>query len=274
MKPALHPRRLAAGLLLALAVACQPAAEPGPSAANDTPSAGQGTQTPALVSFPTLAPSTPAPDLTATLGATLEPSASLGIPVVQLVSPISNTQISISQTLSVVVYAADDTGISRIELTDDGEPVHSENAPSPAPSIYSAIIPWTPTEIGSHVLSVVAYDSNNRASAPDRATVNVTPDTRRPTVVIVYPLGSPQVELGSALQLQAIAIDEVKVTQVDLLVDSQVFTYVRSPSAGGQTQFPIVFSWPALSAGTHTLAVRAHDNQDQTNDSVALKVSV
>jgi hypothetical protein len=228
-----------------------------------------------LVSFPTPAPSPPGPDLTATLEATLAgPHSSSGIPVVQMVSPISNTQVSISQTLSIVAYAADDTGVTRIELTDDGSPVHTEDAPTPAPTVFSAVIPWTPTELGSHVLRVVAYDAANRASAPDQVTVSVTPDTRKPAAVIVYPLGSPQVELGSVLQVQAIAVDEVAVTEVDLLVDNQIYTYVTSQSAGGQTPFPIVFSWPAMTAGTHTLVVRAHDNQDQTTDSAALRVSV
>ncbi|HEX7594683.1 MAG TPA: hypothetical protein VF429_10990, partial [Anaerolineae bacterium] len=169
---------------------------------------------------------------------------------------------------------ADDAGIARIELYDDSTLVRAENAPTPAPPVFSAIIPWTPNDLGSHVLRVVAYDLTNHASAPDEVTISVTPDTRRPTAIILYPLGSPQVEIGTLLQIQAAAIDEVAVTQLDLLVDNQLFTSVTSPNASGLSPYPTVFLWPALTPGAHTLVVRAHDNQDMTNDSAPLKVQV
>ncbi|MDE3089997.1 MAG: hypothetical protein KGJ80_11505, partial [Chloroflexota bacterium] len=161
-----------------------------------------------------------------------------------------------------------------IELYDDATLVKTESAPPAAPPIFSAIIPWTPAELGNQTLRVIAYDTTSRASAPDEIVVSVTPDTRRPTAVIIYPQGTPQVDLGSVLQIQAAAVDEVGVTQLDLLVDNQVYTYVTSPNASGQSPFPTVFSWIALTPGTHTLALRAHDNQDQTNDSSPLKVIV
>lgn len=263
-------RILAASVLLLFITACAPLAATG--AATIT-SAESPTKTPALVAFPTGAAETPAP--AATISTTLTVSQiPASIPLVQLVSPITNTQISVSQTISVSVYAAADSGVARIELFDDTTLVHAESAPTPAPPVFSAMIPWTPTDLGNHTLRVIAYDTANQASAPDEVTVSVTPDTRRPTAVILYPLGSPQVELGTIVQLQAAAIDEVGVTQLDLVVDNQLASYVTSPAANGQSPFPLVFSWQALTPGTHTLVVRAHDNQDQTNDSSPLRIQV
>jgi hypothetical protein len=61
---------------------------------------------------------------------------------------------------------------------------------------------------------------------------------------------------------------------MDLYVDNQISSYVTSSNAVGQSPFPTVFSWPALTPGAHTLFIRAHDNQDQTNDSGPLRVQV
>ncbi len=274
MEPSINPRRLLAASLFMVALsACEPIAAPAPGAVTPTRAASPASDTPALVAFPTAAPETPLPaaPITATLTA---PRASAILPLVQLVSPVTTTQVSVSQPLSITVYAADDAGIARIELYDDNTLVRAENAPTPAPPVFSALIPWTPNDLGSHTLRVVAYDLTNRASAPDEVTVSVTPDTRRPTAVILYPLGSPQVEIGALLQIQAAAIDEVAVTQLDLLVDNQLFTSVTSPNASGLSPYPIVFQWLALTPGAHTLVVRAHDNQDMTNDSAPLKVQV
>ncbi|HEX7587311.1 MAG TPA: Ig-like domain-containing protein, partial [Anaerolineae bacterium] len=253
--------------------ACTPVAAPPPG--GKTATVASAVETPALVSFPTTAPETATPMATASITSTLtSQSALVSIPIVQLVSPISNTQVSISQTTFLIAYAADDNGIARIEFYDDSTLVGTETAPSPAPTVFSASVPWTPADLGSHLVRVIAYDTTNRASAPEDMTVSVTPDTRRPTATILYPLGTPQLELGTLLQIQAAAIDEVGVTQLDLYVDNQIAVYVTSPNAGGQSPFPTVFTWPALTPGAHTLFIRAHDNQDQTNDSAPLRVQV
>jgi hypothetical protein len=273
MEPSIHPRRLlASALLLFIVTACTPVAEPPLSTATATSAATTAHTPAAIVAFPTAAPetATPAAPLTATLTSRLQTT----LPIVQLVSPISNTQVSISQTTYIVAYAADSDGIARIEVYDDNALVRAENAPTSAPPVFSAIIPWTPVDLGTHTLRVIAYDTSNRASTPAEMPVSVTPDTRRPTALILYPIGTPQVELGSLLQIQVAAIDEVGVTQLDLLVDNQLASYITSPTAGGQSPFPAVFTWSALTPGSHTLVVRAHDNQDMTNDSAPLKIQV
>lgn len=266
--------------ILALAlmiVACEPVTvapatvTPTPTATlTRTPPAPTPTAIPAVVSFPTVGAT---PIVTATLNITPTPRPAPGIAIVQLVSPVSNTQISVNQTYNVVVYAAAESGIARIELTDDGVTVPFDNSFAPAP-VISALIPWTPTLIGVHNLRAVAYDTSNHVSAPDEATIPVTLDTRKPTSIIVYPIGIPQIEFGSVLPIYGVATDEVGVTQVDLWVDGQIFTYFTSQNPNGQAAFPFVFSWLAMTPGNHTFFVRSHDNQEQTNDSAALKILV
>ncbi|MEW5717192.1 MAG: Ig-like domain-containing protein [Chloroflexota bacterium] len=265
-------------LALILLAACETIAPPAPPTPAPTSTPEPPTNTPVRVAFPTVAPASAAPTIAASSTATITPSSSsargTAPPVAQLVSPVSSAQISVGQTYNVVVYAADDNGVARVELSDDGALVRAENAPTPAPRVFSAIIPWTPTQSGAHALRVVAYDGDHRASAPDEVTVTVLQDARRPTSIIVYPIGTPQVDLGSILQIYGVATDDAGVTQVELWADNQMYTYLAAQNAGAQNAFPFVFGWNALAPGTHTFFVRARDNQDQTTDSTPLKVVV
>lgn len=248
-----------------------PSVTPFPSRAGETPA-----ETPAFVAFPTLAqtlPTAPPPTLTLSTYPASSGSVSTGLPVVQMVSPLANSQVSVNQTLYVVAFAASANAITRIELTDDSMPVKTESAPTVL-STFSTVLSWTPTQVGAHVLRLVAYDANNTASAPDEVTVSVTPNSRRPTATIIYPIGVPQLELGSVLQVYAIGTDEVGVTQLDLWVDNQIYTYIAAPNATTPLSLSNVFTWNALAPGNHTLTVRSHDTQDQTTDSAPLKVFV
>jgi hypothetical protein len=278
----LASNKLRSWILVALALVFLAACEAIAPTATPVPTLPRATETPAStsvrVAFPTVTSSAVEPTLAAP--PTAIPTATVanprgGVPpIAQLVSPVASAQISVGQTYSVVVYAADDNGVARIELSAEGALVRAENAPSPAPRIFSAIIPWTPTQVGAHTLRVIAYDSDNRASAPDEVTVTVLQDARRPTAIIVYPIGTPQIDLGSVLQIYGVATDDAGVSQVELWADNQVYTYLAPQNANGQNAFPFVFAWNALVPGAHTLFVRARDNQDQTTDSAPLKIIV
>lgn len=234
------------------------------------------TSTPVRIAFPTVTPTVIEPTVLPTMliPTTMPTNPRGALPMVQLVSPVANAQISVNQTLYVVVYAADDDGIARVELFAEGVLVRTEKAPTLASRVFATIIPWTPTQIGAHTLRVIAYDVENRASVPDEVTVTVLQNARRPTAIIVYPIGMPQIELGSVLQIYGVATDDASVAQVELWVNNQLHTYLTASHTNGQNVFPFAFTWHALMPGTHTFFVRARDHADQTTDSAPLKVVV
>ncbi len=234
--------------------------------ATDTP-----TSTPLPVAFPT-AMASPSATPTPSIATAIQRAVPIA-PVVQLVAPSQNAQISIHQPVNIVVLAAAENHIARIQVTDDGIPLPVENPASPVP-IYSAIVTWTPTQIGTHVIRAIAYDTQNRPSPPDEVTVTVLQDARKPTAIIVYPIGIPQIDLGSVLTIYGVATDEVGVTQVELWADNQLYTAFTSTNINGQPTFPFAFNWQAMTPGNHTFFVRAYDNQAQTTDSAQLKILV
>ncbi|MBI3740145.1 MAG: hypothetical protein HY257_00110 [Chloroflexi bacterium] len=257
--------------IMLLASACEslPIPETVPSTETRAPARPSETFTRVtpLVSFPTLAPASPA------IIATPAAARANALPLAQIISPAASAQFSVNQTVAVVAYAASESGIARLELFDDNVAVRAERADA-NPIAFAAIFAWTPAQIGSHVLRVVAYDANNLASAPDEITVSVTPDARKPVAAILYPTGTPQFEFGAPIQIFGVASDEVGVTQLDLWVDNQMYSYAASQNANGQSILSNVFTWSALAAGSHIFFVRAHDNQDQTTDSAPLRVVV
>lgn len=267
-------RRALLGLIVALiATSCEALpnvlpTEITPTATRPAPTATSGV--PTVIAFPTVMPSPTAAPVTpdAQVSAHIATTA----PVVQLVSPQNNTQVSVNQVINVVVYAADDQGVARLELYVDGALVRSETPTVKLP-VFSVIVPWTPTQTGAYVLRALAYDATNRVSSADEATVNVVADARKPSAVIVFPVGTPQVELGEIVSIYAAAADEAGVTQLDLWVDNQIYTYVV-PTNAAPPQFSTVFAWNALVPGTHTLFIRARDAQEQTTDSAPLKIFV
>jgi hypothetical protein len=258
-------------------VACEPITPtlPPPTNTPITPTVVIATDTPTSTPLPVAFPTTMAsPSLTPTPGIVSTTQRAIPIaPVVQLVAPSQNAQISIHQPVNIVVLAAAENHIARVQVTDDGIPLPVENPASPVP-VYSAIVTWTPSQIGTHTLRAIAYDTQNRPSPPDEVTVTVLQDARKPTAIIVYPIGIPQIDLGSVLTIYGVATDEVGVTQVELWADNQLYTTFASTNINGQPTFPFAFNWQALTPGNHTFFVRAYDNQAQTTDSAQLKILV
>lgn len=269
--------RLALLVALLLAqTACESIITSAPLTATATRALDAPTEPSVLVPFPTSTPAlatvvAPTPLRSGSEGT---PTRVAPVPLVQMLAPQASAPIGVHQTFYAVAYAASENGIARVELTDEGTPVQVATAPIPAPPVFAAILPWTPTQIGAHTLRVVAFDVNNRSSVPDQVTVNVVANARKPTSIIVYPVGTPQVDFGSLLTIAGVATDEVGVTRLDLFVDNQLYTYITAQDPTGQTPFPFSFVWHALVPGTHTFFVRARDGQGQTTDSAALKVLV
>jgi len=143
------------------------------------PTQGNATAAP-VTAQPTAAPNLPTPT----------PGGEGNPPTVQVVAPANGAQVTANQTITVVALAADDSGISRVELYADNVLFGSQDAPN-QPTTFQATFPWSSGAVGQHILAVEAYDLSNNASAPATVTVNVVANTTPPQVSILAP-ASPQ----------------------------------------------------------------------------------
>lgn len=93
-----------------------------------------------------------------------------------------------------------------------------------------------------------------------------------PTVEIKAPHIGSQVRVGEEVIVEAVASDANGVTRVELLVNGQLVTAVKSPDSRGQTPFSVKLPWTPSKQGSHALEVRAYNAANQQN--VPTSVSV
>jgi hypothetical protein len=278
------------GLVLA---ACAPAAAPSSA----TPTAIPPTEVPATLT-PTALPSvtaTPTPTLTPvppTLTATLVPPTYTSTPVsptptvavsstpvpgptVQIIYPPTGTQVTAGQQIAIQSAAVAPAGIARIDLLVDGSVYTSTANPSPASTVMAASQLWSSTVQGNHTLTVVAYDTLGRVSAPASVVVNVVGTTAPPVVWFAQPYaptGRIVVQAGDNVLLEYWATDNAGITRMELWVDGQLYATDTNPTPS--TTMHIQRNWSSDSIGDHTLFARAYDTLGQSSDSATLIIGI
>ncbi len=96
-------------------------------------------------------------------------------PTVVILSPASGTQVKAGETVAIQSSATDVKGVTRVELWVDGSLVRSDVNPQQQPA-FSVIQEWTATILGSHSVTVKAYNAAGQVSDPATVTVNVVED--------------------------------------------------------------------------------------------------
>lgn len=189
-----------------------------------------------------------------------------GLPSVSITTPAAGAKLR--GTTTVAAIAADNTGISRVELYLDGNLLGTD---STAP--YSLSWNTASAAAGAHTLLAKAFDTSNNqgTSAP----VSVVVDNTAPNLAIDVPAPSASVS-GTTVQLAGWATDANRVTSLAFLLDGAALTLKAPYSYGlsrpdvctavpvGDPNCPNV-GWSAsfdstrFAAGSHTLTVTATD---------------
>jgi hypothetical protein len=114
-------------------------------------------------------------------------------PTVVILSPVSGSQVKTGETVAIQSSATDVKGVTRVELWVDGSLVHSEVNPQQQLA-FSITQEWTAAVLGSHSVTVKAYNAAGRVSDPATVTVNVVEEvTAIPTIPadVTLPPGAP-----------------------------------------------------------------------------------
>jgi uncharacterized protein YraI len=104
-------------------------------------------------------------------------------PTVVVLSPASGTKVKAGETVAIQSSATDVRGVTRVELWVDGSLVRSDDDPQQQPA-FSVTQEWMATVLGSHSVTVKAYNAAGRVSDPTTITVNVVEEvTATPTAL-------------------------------------------------------------------------------------------
>lgn len=93
-------------------------------------------------------------------------------PIAIIAAPQTDTQITVGQDVVITFTAADVKGISQVELSVDGQPIHVEKV-NPAVNSFAGNQPWKPDKPGSHVIELRAFNIDNEPSDPAQVFVTV-----------------------------------------------------------------------------------------------------
>jgi len=114
-------------------------------------------------------------------------------PTVVILSPASGTQVKAGGIVVIQSSATDVKGVAKVELWVDGSLVRSDVNPQRQPA-FSVTQEWTAAILGSHSVTVKAYNVTGRVSDPATVTVNVIEEvtaTSIPLPSVTLPPGAP-----------------------------------------------------------------------------------
>jgi thermitase len=166
-------------------------------------------------------------------------------PTVAIASPTGGT---VAGNVAFTVNAADNVGVTRVDLRINGTTIASDTA---TPYQFT----WNSTTVANGTVSVtaVAWDAagNSATSAPVSLVVsNAAPDTIAPTVTIASPASGT---VSGNVAVNVVATDNVGVKRVDLRING---TIVATSNVA-----PYNFTWNSatIANGTVTLDAVAYD---------------
>jgi hypothetical protein len=95
-----------------------------------------------------------------------------------------------------------------------------------------------------------------------------------PTVQLKSPADGVQVALGDRVLVEAVAQDDQGVVKAELWVDGRLYEVNRAPESQGQPSLDVIQIWDPSTTGTHTLSIRAYDDDGLFSTPVSVQVQV
>jgi hypothetical protein len=131
------------------------------------------------------------------------------IPTIELQAPEQGFEVALGDRVLVQSLAEDDHGVLKSELWVDGRLYEVAYAPQSEPQLtLSAIQIWEASSLGTHSLSVRAYDAPGQMSALSSVEIDVVP---RPPTPTPGPTVAPTVVYDPECELSARFVEDVTV---------------------------------------------------------------
>ena len=177
-------------------------------------------------------------------------------------TPANGATVAVGTAQTVVVSATANTGtVASVELLANGVSVGVDSS-------FPYSFAWTPSGVGTVVLTPVATDSQGNRTPGAAVTVTVLAvSAGAPVVSLSSPVAGASLPVGVPVQLVAAATDaDGTIAQVEFLANGV--------SLGVDLTYPYSVSFTPTATGTYVLAARATDNGGNVSTSAALSVNV
>jgi thermitase len=180
-------------------------------------------------------------------------------PVTSISSPASGS--TLSSAVIVSASAADNVGVTQVDLFEDGLLVSSDTS---APYAWS----WDTTldQNGNHTLQTKAYDAAGNVGSSAQLTVAVSNTVANlpPTVTIASPANGARIKTNGNTTVSASASDADGIASIVITIDGAVVKRCANVLSCS-------YAWSNKSAatGSHTISVTAVDKSSSANSSSA-----
>jgi hypothetical protein len=166
-------------------------------------------------------------------------------PTINFKSLDDGSEVNLGQAVSISYEAADVKGVTQVELTINGQPIHIE-AVTPPVNVFSGSYVWTPESGGSYLLQLVAFNVDGVSSPVAQVAVTVSGETATvaPTATLVSqtaPTDTPTSVVASPTPAEATATPTVEAADVGSGAKPMVTTLIGlNVRAGPGTNYPVV----------------------------------
>jgi hypothetical protein len=164
------------------------------------------------------------------------------------VSIVAAPSLARGRPLSVLVEAADDGRVDKVQLFLDGA---AEATAALLVAPFTFTVQTSSLGVGPHVLRALAIDGDGNSGFADHA-LQIVDDSTPPTVVISSPTDGLSVRAGTSLAVIVTAVDNIGVSVVETYLDNE-----PAPRATGTTGFNLPTA--DLSVGVHRVRTVARD---------------
>ncbi|HET6225782.1 MAG TPA: Ig-like domain-containing protein, partial [Bacteroidia bacterium] len=182
------------------------------------------------------------------------------LPIVNIVSPATNTTYLAPATIAIKANASDTDGsISKVEFYN-GNSLLGEDLTSP----YS--FDWAGVAVGEYIVTAKAYDNSNAVTTSDNIKVIVV-NNFLPTVHITLPVKDTAYIVGTPVSINAVAADaNGTINKVEFYANNNLIGTVNSA--------PFNFSWTNVVSGDYKVIAKAYDDQNAAAISDTVKIKV
>lgn len=195
-------------------------------------------------------------------------------PKIVIISPSNGSSFKKGDPIYLKFNVSDDSNLSKIEITLDGNPIYENNNPS-NPYVGNLYLSTSTWSVGSHTIKVTAYD-NQEASSSNQITIYVyQTNISAPTIKVISPLNRSKIIRGEKILLKFNVSSSTKLSKIEIWLDKPGETLIDSISSININEYSYqqLINTTTWKRGWHKLIIIVTDSSGQET-SISLHINI